>query len=38
MHGAAWDKVSAEAKELIRNLMAFDAGARLTVDKVPRET
>ncbi|CBJ28057.1 calcium/ calmodulin-dependent protein kinase 1 [Ectocarpus siliculosus] len=36
MHGAAWDKVSAEAKELIRNLMAFDAGARLTVDKALR--
>ncbi|CAN0236762.1 unnamed protein product [Ectocarpus sp. 12 AP-2014] len=36
MHGAAWDKVSAEAKELIRNLMAFDAGARLSVDKALR--
>ncbi|CAN0002837.1 unnamed protein product, partial [Ectocarpus sp. 12 AP-2014] len=36
MHGAAWDKVSAEAKELIRNLMAFDAEARLSVDKALR--
>lgn len=34
MHGPLWDKVSSEAKELIQNLMAFDAGARLTVDKV----
>jgi len=34
MHGPLWDKVSSEAKELIRRLMAFDAGARLTVDQV----
>lgn len=34
MHGPLWDKVSSEAKELIQNLMAFDPGARLTVDKV----
>lgn len=34
MHGPVWDKISTEAKELIKNLMAFDAGARLTVDKV----
>lgn len=34
MVGALWDNVSAQAKELIRSLMAFDAGARLTVDQV----
>ena len=34
MVGAAWDKVSSEAKELIRQLMAFDAGSRLTVAQV----
>lgn len=34
MHGALWDKVSTEAKELIKHLMAFDAGARLTVEQV----
>lgn len=34
MHGPLWDNVSAQAKELIRSLMAFDAGARLTVDQV----
>lgn len=33
MHGPLWDKVSSEAKELIQHLMAFDPGARLTVDK-----
>ncbi|CAM9189192.1 unnamed protein product, partial [Hapterophycus canaliculatus] len=36
MHGPLWDKVSTEAKELIKGLMAFDAGARLTVDKALR--
>ena len=34
MVGPLWGNVSAEAKELIRSLMAFDAGARLTVDQV----
>lgn len=34
MVGPLWDNVSAQAKELIRSLMAFDAGARLTVDQV----
>lgn len=34
MVGPLWDNVSAEAKELIRSLMAFDAGARLKVDQV----
>lgn len=34
MQGPLWNKVSSEAKELIQRLMAFDPGARLTVDKV----
>lgn len=34
MVGPLWDKVSQDAKELIRNLMAFDPGARLTVVQV----
>lgn len=34
MQGPLWNKVSLEAKQLIQSLMAFDPGARLTIDKV----
>lgn len=34
MQGPLWDKASRDVKELIQRLMAFDPGARLTVDKV----